>query len=35
MYLGNNFTEEDFYSMIFAAIKEREQYMLKNKNKKK
>ena len=34
MYLGNNFTEEDFYSMIFAAIKEREQTYLKTKKTK-
>ena len=32
MYLGNTFNEEDFDIMIFAAIKEREQYIL-TKNK--
>ena len=30
--LGNTFNEEDFDTMIFAAIKEREQYIVQ-KNK--
>ena len=31
-HLGNTFNEEDFDTMIFAAIKEREQYIV-TKNK--